>query len=216
VTPAWPLTPTDLRLLVALGRERNVVHAARAAGIPRDRAVYRLRRLERLYRRPVVRTHRGGRDPGGTELTALGRRLSAGAAGGHPGTNRWSGTFRVGPPAHLALPDGATLEVAFRGRADAPVDVEVDPEAIVLSRRPVDLSARNRLTVRVRDVHVHRDGSVLVRADWGPRVVRVAVTRGSVDRLGLSPGRRVYAYVKATSLRRAPGARPATRGSPRS
>jgi molybdopterin-binding protein len=74
-----------------------------------------------------------------------------------------------------------------------------------LSARPVrhetgaKLSARNRLTGAVRSVEV--DGVMaLVELQAGPFLVTAAVTRDSVEELGLAVGMEATATVKATSV----------------
>ena len=200
---AW-LAPVDVRLLRALEREPNLVRAARELGIGRDRAFYRLRRLAVLYGQPVARGRRGGPTPGATRLTPLGRRLLDRATGAppHPGAHVWTGTYRASPSPRVELGPTATLEVAFRGRDGSPTTVEVNPEAFVVARHRAVLSARNALAATVRRVAARRDGTALLEADWQGRTVRVAITAGSVARLGLVRGARVYLYVKATAIHR--------------
>ncbi len=61
------------------------------------------------------------------------------------------------------------------------------------------LSARNRFAGTVRSVEV--DGVMaLVEIEAGPFLVTAAVTRDSVEELGLAPGVRATAAVKATSV----------------
>jgi len=61
------------------------------------------------------------------------------------------------------------------------------------------LSARNRFPGVVRSVEV--DGVMaLVEIEAGPFLVTAAVTRDSIDELGLAPGVRATAAVKATSV----------------
>ena len=74
-----------------------------------------------------------------------------------------------------------------------------------LSRRPArhrtgaSLSARNRLPGIVRSVE--RDGVMaLVEIQAGPFLITAAVTRDSVDELGLEEGVEATATVKATSV----------------
>ena len=196
------LAPVDVRLLRALAREPNVVRAARALGIGRDRAVYRLRRLATLFGRPVAVGHRGGPTSGATHLTPLGRRLLGRAEGVRPGSHRWRGTYTARPSPRVTLGPGALLEVAFRARDGARVTVEVDPEAFVVGRHRFLLSARNALAAIVRRVHARPGGTAFLEALWRGRTVRVAITTGSIARLGLVPGARIYLYVKATAIRR--------------
>jgi len=195
------LTATDVRLLAALQRTRNLVHACRQVGIARDRAVYRLRRLDRLYG-SVTGAARGGAHGGGTWLTARGRRLLARAQGAHAHANRWTGTYRGGPSPRVELDPDSRLDVAFRWRDGGTVVVEVDPESIVVAAHAVPLSARNALRAVVQAIRRRPDGTVELTARWNGRPVRVTLTEGSVGRLGLAVGRPAFLYVKATSLRR--------------
>jgi molybdopterin-binding protein len=65
---------------------------------------------------------------------------------------------------------------------------------------PADqLSARNRFPGTVRSVQV--DGVMaLVEIEAGPHIVTAAITRDSVERLGLAEGVEATAVVKATSV----------------
>jgi molybdopterin-binding protein len=61
------------------------------------------------------------------------------------------------------------------------------------------LSARNRFTGVIRSVEV--DGVMaLVELEAGPFLVTAAITRDSVEEMGLAPGVRATAAVKATSV----------------
>ncbi|OAI40612.1 hypothetical protein AYO39_00110 [Actinobacteria bacterium SCGC AG-212-D09] len=60
-------------------------------------------------------------------------------------------------------------------------------------------SARNRFTGVVRSVET--DGVMaLVEVEAGPFLVTAAITRDSIDELGLAPGVQATAVVKATSV----------------
>ncbi|HEY2260204.1 MAG TPA: TOBE domain-containing protein [Solirubrobacteraceae bacterium] len=66
-------------------------------------------------------------------------------------------------------------------------------------RTGATLSARNRMTGTVRSVEV--DGVMaLVEIEAGPFLITAAVTRDSVEELGLAPGVEATATVKATSV----------------
>jgi len=63
----------------------------------------------------------------------------------------------------------------------------------------VGLSARNRLPGIVRSIRV--DGVMaLVEIEAGPHRVTAAITRDSVENLGLEEGKPATAVVKATSV----------------
>jgi molybdopterin-binding protein len=61
------------------------------------------------------------------------------------------------------------------------------------------LSARNRLAGIVRSVEADRV-MALVEIEAGPYLLAAAITRDAVDELGLRPGVRVVATIKATSV----------------
>lgn len=62
-----------------------------------------------------------------------------------------------------------------------------------------ELSARNRFRGIVRSVEVG-DVMALVEVEAGPHLITAAITRDSVEELGLEPGAEVTALVKATSV----------------
>jgi molybdate transport repressor ModE-like protein/molybdopterin-binding protein len=217
----------DVSLLERIGSTANVVAAAQALGISRDRANYHLRRLARAFGGPVVASARGGAAHGGTLLTPLGDRIARGGfdvldllGSGRPAApaNLLVGTYRDGPSPHVEFAGGLALEVAFGGADGETVGVVLDPEAVVVARERFPSSARNVLAAMVEGVRRGPGpyGRLLsVRA--GRVRLAVAVTAEPVRTLGLARGRRVYLYVKATALRRVgrPARRPSP-GSPRS
>ena len=62
-----------------------------------------------------------------------------------------------------------------------------------------NLSARNRLAGVVRSVEADRV-MALVEIEAGPYLLAAAITRDAVEELGLRPGVRVVATIKATSV----------------
>jgi molybdate transport system regulatory protein len=208
------VTDTDVALLRSIGRVRSVVAASRAVGISRDRAMYRLDRLQRAFGGPVVTSVRGGRGHGGTALTPLGDRILRGgfdavemidarSVADAPRPNLLRGVYRTGPPSEVAVPGGMRLRVVFSAQEGEPVGVALDPEAIVVARRRFASSARNVLPASVQRIGPGpgpSDRFLHVRAGRIP--LRVAVTEETVDQLALRPGTRVVLYVKATALRR--------------
>ncbi|MCI4372173.1 MAG: TOBE domain-containing protein [Thermoplasmata archaeon] len=221
------VTDTDVALLRSLSRERSVVAASRSVGISRDRATYRLARLERAFGGPVVAGVRGGRTHGGTSLTALGDRIvrqgfdSVELLESRPlaplsRPNLLHGVFHSAPQPEVRLPRGPRLRVAFAADEGEAVAVMLDPEAILVALQKFPSSARNVLRGVVDRVEVAAGATtLLVRA--GSYRFRVAITEEPVRQLRLRPGTRVWLYVKATALRRVGAARPKpTRGSLRS
>jgi molybdate transport system regulatory protein len=220
------LTATDVALLVALGERRSVVAASRTVGISRDRAVYRIARLEHAFGGPVVESERGGRGHGESRLTELGDRLAREGFGSvelwdarpvaaPPPPNRLEGEYHPSPQPSVDVGGRLRFRVAFPASDGERVRMVLDPEAILVARRRFPSSARNVLQGRVEAVHRASSGSTLfVRT--GPVLLRVAVTDEPVRQLRLRPGARVWLYVKATALRRVGRAPRPTRGSPRS
>ncbi|MCI4334114.1 MAG: TOBE domain-containing protein [Thermoplasmata archaeon] len=199
------LTPVDRLLLESLTRSPSVAAACRRAGLTRDRGNYRLRRLASGFGGPVVHGRRGGRGVGGSQLTRLGRTLLARAREGTPATarpNRFTGTYRSGPPPRLELEGGPALVVAFRAPEGTRQAVRFDPETILLARRRFESSARNVLEARV--VHVRGRGTERVELTLGVggQRLRAAITPAAVERLEVRSGRRLWIYLKATALHR--------------
>lgn len=221
------IAPVDLGLLWALSRSGSLTEACHTVGLSRDRGVYRLRRLRRAAGTAIVRSERGGAVHGVTKLTAAGRALLERRPGdavdgprGPPGEEAGatlSGSWRAGDPPTVRLPRGPTLRVAFSARSGEKVQVHVDPEAVLLAAGRFPTSARNVLPASVVGVRpVDPDDAESPR--WvelrvGAHRLVASVTLAAVRALRLARGRRVYAYVKATAVRRRD---PPTRGSLRS
>ncbi len=66
--------------------------------------------------------------------------------------------------------------------------------------RPVDISVLNVLQGQVVEVNAEEGPTANVRIDVGGVMLVARVTRLSVERLGLRPGREVFALIKAVSL----------------
>ncbi|WP_426959718.1 molybdenum ABC transporter ATP-binding protein [Muricoccus radiodurans] len=103
----------------------------------------------------------------------------------------------------LAFPGGA-LEVPLRGEPrGAAIRVRVRARDVsVATRRPEELSARNILSATVtRAAEVPGlPHEALVVLAVGPTTFLARVTRESLNRLGLEPGRSVWAIVKGAAL----------------
>jgi len=211
------VTSTDIALLRSLAEERSVAAASRHLGISRDRAVYRLERLERAFGGPVVAAVRGGAGHGGSTLTRLGDRIVRGGfdsvelLDARPITplaepNLLHGVYRRTPTPEVVVEGGLRLQVAFPARDGEAVSVLLDPESVVIARRRFVSSARNVVRAHVERVHrePHSIRLTLVVRCLGTSL-RVAVTEEPVRQLDLRPGATVYLYVKATALRRVGG-----------
>ncbi len=78
------------------------------------------------------------------------------------------------------------------------VHVRYRPEDVLLATGAMDVSARNRLAMRVRSV-TPAGGMVRVRLD-GPLELAALVTRSSAEALALAPGAPINALLKAAAL----------------
>ena len=87
-----------------------------------------------------------------------------------------------------------------RNRRRVPVsEIERLREAPARHATGDTFSARNRFPGTIRSVEV--DGVMaLVEIEAGPHLVTAAITRDSVEELGLAPGMKATATVKASSL----------------
>lgn len=208
------VTSTDVALLRSLAHERSLVGASRRVGISRDRAVYRIGRLERAFGGPVVRAVRGGAGHGGTTLTELGDRIVRGGfdsvelLNAHPVTplsspNLLHGVYRRTPRPEVHVGRSLKLRVAFEAEDGENVSVLLDPESVVVARRRFPSSARNVFRATVEAVRPDPEslGLTLVVHRPGLRL-RIALTEEPVRQLELRPGAPVWLYVKATALRR--------------
>ncbi|HEV2231352.1 MAG TPA: TOBE domain-containing protein [Thermoplasmata archaeon] len=211
------VTPGDLALLDRIARVGSVARAARALGISRDRAVYRLLRLARASGGPMVEGRRGGAGQGSTALTPAGLELLTGGRvgpialgrGSPPGPGSpivWTGRYRAGPEPTVELSGGLRVSVAFEAAEGEPVAIALDPSAVLLVRfgGTVATSARNRWSGTVVRIGPAGPKAAYVDLRIGRRRLRAEVTEGSVRALGLRKGGRCEALVKATAIRRMP------------
>ncbi|WP_332677637.1 TOBE domain-containing protein, partial [Brevundimonas sp.] len=82
------------------------------------------------------------------------------------------------------------------------IRVVVDARDVALALTdPVDASFQNRLPMRIAALENRPDG-LLVRLEAGGLRLKALVTRQAGDQLGLTPGGRVIALVKATAAAR--------------
>lgn len=109
------------------------------------------------------------------------------------GTNLVAGTLTSDG---LTTPDGVHLAVVaeFTGAAFA----VIRPQSITLTRHVADTSARNTLTGTVDDIDRLGD-RVRVGID-APVHLTAEITTNALDTLGLRPGDRIHATIKATDI----------------
>ena len=231
MTPHRPdvVTSTDIALLRSLAQERSLVAASRRVGISRDRAVYRIERLERAFGGPVVVGVRGGAGHGGSTLTALGDRVVRGGFDSlefidahplapFPPPNLLRGVYRASPHPEVRVGPSLRFRVAFPAEEGERVTMLLDPEAVLVARRRFASSARNVFAGTVESVRPDAAnlGVTLTVRCSGTRL-RVAMTDEPVRQLGLHPGAPVWLFVKARALRQVrEGTRPPSNPAPRS
>ena len=69
--------PGKIRLLRGIAEHRSIAAAARTMEMSYRRAWLLVDQMNKTFRAPVVRTHTGGNDRGGAELTPLGEEIVA-------------------------------------------------------------------------------------------------------------------------------------------
>jgi molybdate transport system ATP-binding protein len=106
--------------------------------------------------------------------------------------------------AAVQLAGGGVLRVSLQAAAvGAPIRLQLLARDIILATEaPRGLSVRNALQGVIANVSDDVGNAVLVKVDIGPGIAVLSrVTRHAVRDLGLRPGMRVWALVKAVSVR---------------
>jgi molybdate transport system regulatory protein len=169
-----------IRLLEAIDKTGSISQAAKAVPLSYKAAWDAVDDMNNLAPEPLVNRSAGGRNGGGTELTAFARRLI--------------GFYRaLEQESQLAL-ERLTSNLERSGVANA-ADFRQ-----VLRRLSMKTSARNQFAGPVATL---KEGVVdtEVSIQLGPKLVLTAiVTRESAENLGLAVGRDVLAFVKASSI----------------
>ena len=75
--PSGAIGPGKVSLLEEIDRTGSISAAARALGMSFRRAWFLVETMNSAFREPVVRTNVGGREGGGTGLTAFGQEVNA-------------------------------------------------------------------------------------------------------------------------------------------
>lgn len=169
------LGPGRVALLERIDACRSIAEAARAMGMGYKTAWDLVDAMNRLADAALVVRVKGGRQGGGTELTAYGRQLVA--------------TFRALERDYVAMLDTLGARYPDFGGFDA------RPRAPRLRT-----SARNQWSGHVTGIEAHGYGA-LVAVDIGADTpVRAALSRNAVEELALAPGSEVHVLVKATAI----------------
>lgn len=167
------------RLLAAIDAHGSIAGAARACGLSYKAAWDAVAAMNNLAAAPVVAGHAGGREGGGTALTAEGRRLLE--------------VFRG-------------LQIAMQRLArelDAPGGDDA-PSFRLSWRLAMKTSARNLLHGRVAEIKEGPiNAEVILDVAGGVRLVAI-ITRESVANLALAPGCEAFALIKSSFVLLAP------------
>ena len=103
----------------------------------------------------------------------------------------------------LATPGGPVLVPGIPDRVGTPLRLRIMAQDVMIARsRPEGISALNVLVAKVRDIRMGDGPGALVQLDVGGSPILSRITRRSAIALGLAPGKRVYAVLKAVSVAR--------------
>lgn len=164
-----------IALLEQIDARGSITQAAKALKVSYKAAWDAIDAINNLAPAPLVETATGGRGGGGARLTDEGRRLI--------------GAYRTIAAEYQRFLAGIN---AALGDSGAALDL--------LRRLSMRTSARNQFVGQVIAVTARLvDAEVLVALPGGERIT-AGVTNASVECLGLRPGRRVWALVKAVAV----------------
>ncbi len=169
-----------IRLLEAIDKFGSISQAAKAVPFSYKAAWDAVDDMNNVAPEPLVNRSTGGRNGGGTELTAFARRLIA--------------FYRALEQESQVALERLTSNLEQNGVANA-ADFRQ-----VLRRMSMKTSARNQFAGPVSSI---KEGVVdtEVRVQLGPQLeITAIVTRESAENLGLALGRDVLAFVKASSI----------------
>jgi molybdate transport system regulatory protein len=169
-----PLDDQRIRLLEQIERSGSIAQAAKAVGMSYRAAWNAIDTLRNLAGEPLIATHSGGSNGGGTRLTPAGERLVS--------THR------------LVQEHQRRFLIQLQARLD-------QPETLNLIRRlAVKTSARNQFFGTVTGI---RTGAVNAEVEIALNVhdhLTAMITMESLADMRLSPGSEVWALVKAPSV----------------
>ena len=171
-----------IALLEQIAQRGSITQAAKAAGVSYKAAWDAVDAMNNLAPAPVVTTATGGRGGGGARLTETGRWLIS-------AYRRIAAEYQR----FLASVNAALGEAGgFTGDTDNPLDL--------LRRLALRTSARNQFVGRITAITVRTVDAEVALALAGGERIGASVTNESVELLGLKPGRRVWALVKAVGV----------------
>ena len=174
------LGDTRIRLLEGIGRHGSIARAAKSVPMSYKTAWDALDAMNNLTDSPLVESSVGGRHGGGTHLTDYVRRLIA--------------LYRAVEQEYQQAVDRLA-----RGM-DAAETAEPHEFESLLRRLSMRTSARNQLVGTLVSLEAGEvNAQVVLRLD-AHTTITAAVTRDSVELLGLKPGVEVHALVKASAV----------------
>ncbi|MBQ0919473.1 TOBE domain-containing protein [Hydrogenophaga aromaticivorans] len=169
-----------IRLLEAIAQHGSILQAAKAVPMAYKAAWDAVDDMNNVAPEPLVLRATGGRNGGGSELTAFGRRLIA--------------FYRALEQESQAALARLTGQLAQRGEPD------IAEFRQVLRRLTMKTSARNQFAGPIGAIRTGVVESEVI-LKLGPSLELTAiVTNESVQNLGLAEGRDVLAFVKASSI----------------
>lgn len=174
------LSDTRIRLLEEIGRKGSINQAAKAVPLSYKAAWDALDTMNNLAPEPLVSRVTGGRQGGGTRLTAYGHKMVA--------------MYRA-----LELEYQAALD-RLSERLHAEGDCDIRGFRQLLHRMSVKTSARNQFFGTVSGLREGGvDYEVRVRLDASTEIVAI-ITRASAENLELAIGKEVFALVKSSAV----------------
>lgn len=182
-----------IRLLEAIGRLGSISQAARSVPISYKAAWDAVNEMNNLAEQPLVERSVGGSRGGGTRLTEYGLRMIA--------------FYRALEEEYQAMVGRLVGRLGEAGGAD------LGDYRTLIRRMAMQTSARNQYAGRVSAL---REGAVNfevgLRLDAHTEITAI-ITRASAERLALTIGKEVLAFVKASSviLATGPGVRTSAR-----
>ncbi|WP_462330802.1 TOBE domain-containing protein [Thiohalocapsa halophila] len=171
-----------IALLEQIDQCGSITRAAKSAGVSYKAAWDAVDAMNNLAPAPVVATATGGRGGGGARLTDAGRRLIAAYRSIAAEYQR----FLAGVNAVLGEAGG------MPGDSDSALEL--------LRRLALRTSARNQFVGRITAVTARTVDAEVTLALAGGERITASVTNESVELLGLKPGGRVWALVKAVGV----------------
>jgi len=164
-----------IRLLRAVATTGSINKAAKEIGLSYKATWERVETINNLSPTPLIKRQTGGSGGGGTVLTETGHVFLKRAVGFHSELQKLVNFFQDTPK------EAFTMLQTLKGME-------------------MKISARNVWLGNVTHIETGAVNSVVTIALKGKDTIISTITENSVQRLGLTPGKEVYAIVKAPSV----------------